>query len=155
METSEVMVEELEEGTVVLLEGEPSIVTSVSKSKGGKSGAAKVNYEVSPQQDRLTEPVDATIEVVEAERQRNPVVRVGTDGHFEPAVVRVSTGSTVLWQWTGEGGTHQVTLDDGLFESDPISEGGYTVSHEFTESGVYPFVCKQHEKRGLVVVEES
>jgi halocyanin-like protein len=43
-------------------------------------------------------------------------VRVGTDGNgagfgFGPAVVRVDPGTTVTWEWTGEGGQHDVVAE--------------------------------------------
>ena len=46
------------------------------------------------------------------------VVGSGDDGfEFEPPAIMVDPGTTVVWEWTGEGGAHDVTHEDGEFES--------------------------------------
>ena len=84
-------------------------------------------------------------------------VGAGSDGYlFEPAAIRVSTGTTVVWEWTGEGGAHDVTAEDGTFESELTSDAGATFEHTFDEAGTYEYVCTPHESMGMkgaVVVE--
>lgn len=75
---------------------------------------------------------------------------------FGPAAVRVDAGTTVVWEWNGEGGSHNVAADDGAFESELVSEEGHTFSHTFEESGTAKYVCTPHESvgmKGAVVVE--
>jgi len=38
---------------------------------------------------------------------------------FGPAAVAVSSGTTVTWEWTGEGGSHNVSGSNGNFEARP------------------------------------
>jgi len=80
----------------------------------------------------------------------------GDDGLlFDPPAIRVSTGTTVTWEWAG--GFHNVVAEDGAFDSgDPVSDESTTFEHEFTESGTYLYKCEPHEMQGMkaaVVVE--
>ena len=72
---------------------------------------------------------------------------------FAPAAVRVSPGTTVVWEWTGNGGTHNVVnREDGLFESELTVSEGHTFEYTFEESGEYRYVCIPHETLGMVGV---
>ena len=68
---------------------------------------------------------------------------------FGPAAVAVSSGTTVTWEWTGEGGQHNVSDSDGNFESETVGEAGHTFEHTFEESGTYTYVCTPHEAVGM------
>jgi len=68
---------------------------------------------------------------------------------FGPAAVRISPGSTVVWEWTGRGSSHNVVAEDGSFESDLAAEAGFTFSHTFEEAGVYRYVCTPHQSLGM------
>ena len=81
-------------------------------------------------------------------------VAVGAQGNgggfaFGPAAVRVDPGTTVLWEWTGEGGMHNVAATDGAYESDLVSEAGETFEWTFDAEGVSRYVCVPHEAMGM------
>lgn len=78
-------------------------------------------------------------------------VEVGYDGlAFDPAAIAVSTGTEVTWEWTGEGGSHDVvSQDDGPLESETATEEGHTYSHTFEESGTFIYSCTPHESAGM------
>jgi halocyanin-like protein len=85
-------------------------------------------------------------------------VGAGSDGFaFAPAAVRVSTGTEVTWEWTGEGGSHNVVAQDGGdFESELVGEEGHTFSQTFEETGVVTYYCNPHRgvgMKGAIVVE--
>lgn len=88
-------------------------------------------------------------------------VAVGTEGNggnfaFQPAAIRVSTGTTVVWEWTGKGGYHDVVDKSGAFESDIHQSADTTFRHRFETEGTYKYVCTPHETlgmKGAVVVE--
>ncbi len=102
-------------------------------------------------------------------------VGAGDDGfEFDPPAIRISEGTTVVWEWTGEGGQHDVVhdpeaeddediedasdADEPEFESELTDEDGHTFEHEFDEAGTYLYVCTPHQTvgmRGAVVVEEE
>lgn len=69
---------------------------------------------------------------------------------FDPAAIRVDAGTTVVWEWTGDGGRHDVAEEDGAFESDLADEAGYTFSHAFDDAGVYRYACRPHQTSGMV-----
>lgn len=88
-------------------------------------------------------------------------VEVGTEANggyygFNPAAVRVSAGTTVVWEWTGQGSNHNVAAEDGSFESELVGEEGHTFTHTFEEAGTTEYACTPHEAmgmKGVVVVE--
>jgi hypothetical protein len=65
--------------------------------------------------------------------------------------VRISPGTTVVWEWTGAGGGHNVVAEDGTFSSgeDYVSEAGYTYEYTFESEGTYRYVCVPHETLGM------
>jgi halocyanin-like protein len=68
---------------------------------------------------------------------------------FGPAAVRVDPGTTVVWEWTGDGGSHNVVAEDGSYESELVSEAGHTFSHTFESKGVSKYICVPHEALGM------
>jgi halocyanin-like protein len=88
-------------------------------------------------------------------------VTVGTEANggnfgFGPAAVRVSPGTTVVWEWNGLGSSHNVVDEDGSFESELVMEEGHTFSQTFEESGVVQYYCTPHRTmgmKGVVIVE--
>lgn len=87
--------------------------------------------------------------------QDEVTVEVGAvDGlKFGPAAILIDPGTTVVWEWTGEGGDHNVVANDGTFESgDPIGEAGNTFEHTFDdaeEGDTFNYVCVPHEAVGM------
>ncbi len=68
---------------------------------------------------------------------------------YTPAAVAVSSGTTVVWEWTGDGGAHDVAAEDGSFQSENVDDEGFTFEHTFEEEGVFPYVCTPHEAVGM------
>ena len=100
-------------------------------------------------------------------------VGAGDDGfQFDPPAIRIEQDATVVWEWTGEGGGHNVVhvpedeeeleiddatgADDPVFESEITDEEGFTFDHQFEDTGTYLYVCEPHRQQGMkgaVVVE--
>ena len=89
-------------------------------------------------------------------------VEVGVEANgayygFGPAAVRVDTGTTVTWEWTGQGSTHNVVARHGAdFASEQQSAAGATYTQTFDDPGTVLYVCVPHEgvgMKGAVVVE--
>lgn len=99
--------------------------------------------------------------VVDKTGQSEVTVSVGAEGNgggyaFDPAAITVDTGTTVVWEWTGDGGSHNVAAEDGSFESDMVDSEGHTFSHTFDSAGTFKYKCTPHEAMGMkgaVVVE--
>lgn len=69
---------------------------------------------------------------------------------FGPAGIWVDAGTNVIWEWTGEGGGHNVSSTDGEeFESDTTEEEGFTFEHTFEEEGINEYECTPHTGQGM------
>lgn len=74
---------------------------------------------------------------------------------FGPPAVRVSTGTTVTWEWVADV-AHSVTDEDGAFDSGIQSSASSTFEHTFEEAGNYLYYCTPHRsigQLGAVIVE--
>ncbi len=79
-------------------------------------------------------------------------VTVGADNglSYDPANVVIDVGTTVVWEWTGRGGGHDVVeVDDEVFASDLVDEAGHTFEHTFEDPGAYEYVCTPHQTQGM------
>ncbi|MFC6614081.1 halocyanin domain-containing protein [Halopenitus salinus] len=69
---------------------------------------------------------------------------------FDPPAILVDPGTTVVWEWSGQGGQHNVVHADGdAFGSELTEEAGYTFEHVFEEEGTFPYSCEPHETVGM------
>ena len=107
-----------------------------------------------------TDNYDGTVDRTGQDEVRVTVGAEGNGGAFayDPAAVQVSTGTTVVWEWTGEGGQHNVLANDGEFESDLVADAGHTFRYRFDQPGTFLYVCVPHKSlgmRGAVRVAES
>jgi len=102
-------------------------------------------------------------EVADATGQDEVTVSVGAEGNggafaFDPPAVQVDPGTTVVWEWTGEGGQHNVVAEEGGdFESELTAEAGFTFEQTFDSEGVVKYYCQPHRglgMKGVVVVGE-
>ena len=100
-------------------------------------------------------------EVVDETGSSEVTVQVGTEANggafgFGPAAVQVDPGTTIIWEWTGEGGQHNVVAQDGAsFDSELVADAGFTFEHTFEEEGATTYYCQPHQSlgmKGVVVV---
>lgn len=92
--------------------------------------------------------------VVDQRGASTVIVEVGAQGNgggfaFGPAAIRVDPGTTVLWEWTGDGGLHNVVAKDDAYGSDLLEDQGETFEHTFENEGVSRYVCVPHEAMGM------
>jgi halocyanin-like protein len=86
-------------------------------------------------------------------------VSVGAEGNggalaFAPAGIWVDPGTTVQFEWTGEGGGHNVVAEEGpagLDSGAPVSESGVNYEFTFEEShaGITKYFCDPHKALGM------
>lgn len=70
---------------------------------------------------------------------------------FAPPAIQVDVGTTVTWEWSGAGGTHNVVEADEHFSSGAATPSeGTTFEHTFEETGTYRYVCEPHVGMGMV-----
>jgi halocyanin-like protein len=82
------------------------------------------------------------------------VVGAGEGGlAFDPAAIRIDSGTTVLWEWSGQGGIHNVASveeSDEEFQSDRQSSEGATFKHSFDAGGIALYECMPHAGQGML-----
>lgn len=80
-------------------------------------------------------------------------VGAGENGlRFDPAAVLVDQGTTVVWEWSGAGGGHNVVDTDEAFESELISEEGATFEYAFEDAADgdrFRYFCQPHRGAGM------
>lgn len=92
---------------------------------------------------------------VEKRGENDVTVEVGVQGSsgfykFGPAAVAVTPGTTVTWEWTGKGGTHNVVSRNDIFDSgDLVDAAGHTFTHTFDSPGIFYYVCAPHVTLGM------
>ena len=103
--------------------------------------------------------VDATLpdggtndEQIDRTGRETVTVAVGADSGFvfAPANVTVDPGTTIVWEWTGDGGGHNVVETEKVFESELTNEAGHTFEHMFDDAGLFEYVCTPHQTQGMV-----
>jgi len=134
---------------------DPDPNTGNGNGNGNGNGTGGVPGEV---QDYLSDANEFDGSLQDMTGQGSVTVEVGAGQGlaFSPSAIRVDPGTTVTWEWTGEGGQHNVVDEDGAFESDLTDEEGSTFDHTFEESGVTQYFCQPHKASGMkgaVVVE--
>ncbi|GAB7091346.1 hypothetical protein JCM18237_16170 [Halorubrum luteum] len=103
-------------------------------------------------------------EMLDATGQAGLTVEVGSGEMglgFSPVAVAIDGGTTVTFEWTGEGGVHNVVAADESdidvdVEEEEIDAAGYTAEYTFDATGTYLYVCEPHiaqGKVGAIVVE--
>ena len=93
---------------------------------------------------------------VDATGQDTATVEVGVQANggafgFGPPAIHVDNGATIEFEWTGEGGGHNVVSDgEGPLDSgSAVSSAGVNYEYTFEEDGIYPYVCVPHEGLGM------
>ena len=73
---------------------------------------------------------------------------------FDPPAIRIDSSTTVVWEWTGEGGAHNVAsveASESDFESgSAVSEEGATFEQSFDNTGIQLYQCTPHQANGML-----
>ncbi len=94
-------------------------------------------------------------ETVDARGQSEFTITVGAQGNggafaFAPPAVHVDPGTTLLFEWTGEGGGHNAVSDEGPIDSgSPVQEAGVNYEVTVEEQGIHQYYCSPHEGQGM------
>ena len=92
--------------------------------------------------------------VADATGVERPTVTVGAAGNggsraYAPPAIAVDPGTTVVWQWTGAGGAHNVVSERTAFESGLVTAADHTFEYAFESAGVYKYYCTPHRRNGM------
>jgi halocyanin-like protein len=73
---------------------------------------------------------------------------------FSPAAIRIDSSTTVVWEWTGQGGRHNVdSVEDSESDfnsGDPVAEEGTTFEQSFDNTGIQLYQCTPHTANGML-----
>jgi serine/threonine-protein kinase len=73
---------------------------------------------------------------------------------FDPAAIRVDAGTTVIWEWTGQGGQHNVvsveSSESEFSSGNAVSEEGTTFEQSFENTGIQLYQCTPHQANGML-----
>lgn len=116
--------------------------------------ARPVRGSETPDLNAWFENTDNATELVDRRGESSVTVSVGAAANggalgFEPAAVRVDPGTTVVWEWTGKGGVHNVVAEDGTFQSEYLSDAGATFEYAPDAAGVHTYACAPHKTMGM------
>ena len=115
------------------------------------SGTASAQQE-EPDFEGYLDGVDGGFEDLRGQEEVTVMVGAGDGLQFSPAGIWIDEGTTVVWEWTGDGGDHNVTVDEEntafenthQFESETTAEAGFTFEYTFDEPGRTGYVCTPH-----------
>ena len=128
----------------------------------GVAGATAATGTAAAQEEQPVWPSGAEGNVgsyQDARGQSEVTVQVGagdTGLAFDPTLLWVDPGTTVIFEWTGNGGDHNVQTVEGggpasLDSGDPVGEEGYTYEYETSEEdvGITHYHCVPHTAVGM------
>jgi halocyanin-like protein len=148
--------------------GGTAVAAALAGCSGGGGGTETVGGDGSGGTATAGEPFGGYLSavqnfdgVVDRTGTDRTTVKVGVENGqgafgFGPAALRVSTGTEVVWEWTGRGASHNVVAEDGRFESQLTATEGHTYTRTFESPGTVKYYCQPHrsvEMKGVVVVE--
>ncbi len=136
--------ETTDSGTTATETGSSGGATATASTETGRSNSAQVEQWLASANGYDGSIADRTgTDTVEI------AVGAGERGFaFDPAAVRVSSGTTVRWTWVG--GAHNVVAQDGAFDSGEIQVGS-NVTYEATldQPGTHLYYCEPHRRLGM------
>jgi halocyanin-like protein len=126
----------------------PMETPTPTATPGGSGGGGEIA-------DYLADVGNYDGSVIDATGQSEVTVEVGAEGNgsgfaYGPPAIRIDSGTTVRWDWIGQGGLHNVVAENGAFDSgEPVSGDQPTFEHTFEETGIYRYFCSPHKALGM------
>jgi len=94
---------------------------------------------------------DGSVEDLRGESAVTVDVGAGSGFAFGPPAIWVDTGTSVTWEWTGEGGAHNVVGESNDIDSgSTVAEEGSTHEYTFEEGGIFNYFCSPHRGQGML-----
>jgi halocyanin-like protein len=122
-----------------------------TETEGGNGGGGDVPQEIDDHLDGAN-LYEGSIEDHTGEDQVTVAVGGGDGLAFDPPAIRIDSSTTVVWEWTGEGGSHNVASVEGSesdFTSDYYDSEGETFEQSFDNTGIQLYVCEPHQTQGM------
>jgi len=68
---------------------------------------------------------------------------------FGPPAIHVDPGTTVQFEWTGDGFHNVVEENENWSSGDAVGEAGVHYERTFEEEGIQKYICVPHESNGM------
>jgi halocyanin-like protein len=129
------------------------VVGDAGPSGGGGDGGGQESFE-EPDYGGWFDDVSNYESTTNETGSDSITVQVGSQANgggfgYSPPAVRVDPGTEVVWEWTGDGGVHNVLAEGADWGSELVDEAGYTYSRTFEEAGVHKYYCEPHVGLGM------
>jgi halocyanin-like protein len=85
-------------------------------------------------------------------RKDEVTVRVGAGENgfeFDPPAISIDPETTLRWEWTGDGGDHNVEHPDREWSSSYENTAGHTYDRTFSDPGTHRYQCNPHRGLGM------
>lgn len=120
----------------------------------GAAGCLSSDDPTEPEYGDWFENTDNFEEFEDYTDQSEVTVMVGTGSQgweFEPPAITVTPGTTVVFEWTGEGGSHNVEHEDTDWQNPEgtIATEGHSWERDFEDSGTHLYTCWPHDHVGM------
>jgi halocyanin-like protein len=127
-------------------------------SDGGSGGAGEALDDVPGEIDDYLADArmyEGTIADYTGQDEVTVAVGAGDIGYaFDPPAIRIDSSTTVVWEWTGQGGAHNVAsveASESDFESgNAVAEEGTTFEQSFDNTGIQLYQCTPHQGNGML-----
>ncbi|TQQ83623.1 halocyanin domain-containing protein [Halonotius terrestris] len=152
------MNDSLSRRTVLQALGGASMTVALAGCSGGGGGGGDDGgggsqfLESEPDYEGWFEDVDNYEQTRNLTGQDSVTISVGAGDNglrFDPPAIAVDAGTTIVWEWTGEGGGHNVAGENREFESETVTEGGHTYEQTVSETGIVKYFCTPHRALGM------
>ena len=142
---------------VVLTAGSSAVVASLAGCFGFLNDEVEFEENVpETTADHLSTANNVDGSITDRTGESELVVEVGPGGNFayDPALIRIDSGTTVRWEWKSSG--HTVTSVSDNFGIDTgRKSSGFETSYTFDTPGEYLYECEPHSSaghRGAIIV---
>jgi len=134
-------------GVVAVGDNADGEVVDPSELSGSGSGVSLSSRASSYLQDANL--YDGTVADKTGQSEVTVKVGGGENGFaFDPPAIHVDKGTTVVWEWTGKGGSHNVVAESTAFDSGSPQSSG-TFSQTFDQDVTYTYYCNPHKATGM------
>jgi len=129
-----------------------------SSSSNDEDATEEMNMRIMDQAETFVSNNDANLyegQLEDRTLEGKVTIRTGAGDNgfsFNPSGVVVSTGTVVTFEWTGNGGAHNVVSEDNSdyqFESELTDDTGYTLDVIADTPGTMLYVCVPHRAQGM------
>jgi len=134
--------------------GSAAVGTAAAQEDGGGEGGGSGGGQPPDLGGWLDDTSNYSGSVENMRGEESVTVEVGAQGNggpnaFAPPAIHVDVGTTVQFEWTGDGLHNVVEENEEYSSGTPVQAAGVNFEHTFEESGISNYYCDPHESAGM------